>query len=147
MPYFLDGDNLVGTERGRRGTPEDRDALVSEVAERLRRTDATVVLFFDGDGRRVSLGKLSVRYAGSVSADEAILREVSRSGRRGETTVVTADRDLARRVRDLGASALAPNDFWKRFGAGKERSRPAREAAVNVAEWLAWLSDDSNRNR
>jgi predicted RNA-binding protein with PIN domain len=147
MPYLLDGDNLVGTERRRRPASEDRDALVSEISERLRRTGARVVLFFDGAGRTVSLGSLAVRYAGSVSADEAILREVARDSRPAETTVVTADRDLARRARDLGAAALSPPDFWKRFGTGVEPKRPSREGPVNVEDWLDWFSDDSNRNR
>jgi hypothetical protein len=147
MPYLLDGDNLVGTERRRRPASEDRDALVSEISERLRRTGARVVLFFDGAGRTVSLGSLAVRYAGSVSADEAILREVARDSRPAETTVVTADRDLARRARDLGAAALSPPDFWKRFGTGVEPKQPSREGPVNVEDWLDWFSDDSNRNR
>lgn len=147
MPYLLDGDNLVGTERRRRGTHDDREALIAEISDRLRRTGATVVLFFDGAGRAVTLGKLSVRYAGSISADEAILRDVARSGRPAETTVVTADRGLARRARDQGAATLSPADFWKRFAAAKEPDRAAREAAVNVDEWLDWFSDDSNRNR
>lgn len=147
MPYLLDGDNLVGTERRRRATSQDRDALVSEISERLRRTGAKVVLFFDGAGRAVLLGSLAVRYAGSASADEAILQEVARARQPAEVTVVTADRDLARRARDLGASALSPTDFWKRFGAAGQPGRPAREAPVNVDEWLDWLSDDSNRNR
>jgi hypothetical protein len=147
MPYLLDGDNLVGTERRRRATSEDRDALVLEISERLRRTGAKVVLFFDGAGHAVSLGSLTVRYAGSVSADEAILREVARARQPAETTVVTADRDLGRRARDLGAAAISPPDFWKRFGVGGQPGRPAREAPVNVEEWLDWFSDDSNRNR
>jgi hypothetical protein len=147
MPYLLDGDNLVGTERRRRANSGDRDALVSEISERLRRTEAKVLLFFDGVGRAVSLGSLAVRYAGSVSADQAILREVARSRRPAETTVVTADRGLARRARDLGAAALSPADFWNRFGTGGQAGRPAGEAPVNVEEWLDWFSDESNRNR
>ena len=147
MPYLLDGDNLVGTERRRRGTPEDREALVSEASERLRRTGAKVGLFFDGAGRAASLGNLSVRYAGSVSADDAILREIARGRRPAETTVVTADRDLARRARDLGAATLSPPDFWKRFGTGPARGRPGDEGPVNVDDWLEWFADESNRNR
>jgi predicted RNA-binding protein with PIN domain len=147
MPYLLDGDNLVGTERRRRATSQDRDALVSEISDRLRRTGAKVVLFFDGAGRAISLGSLEVRYAGPVSADEAILREIARARQPGETTVVTADRDLARRARDQGAAALSPADFWKRFGAAGQPAGPARDAPVNVAEWLDWFSDESNRNR
>ena len=139
MPYFLDGDNLVGTARRRTGASEDRDALVSEVAERLRRTRASVVLFFDGAGRALSLGSLSVRFAGGTSADDAIVREISRAPRARETTVVTADRELVRRSRDAGAATMSPADFWREFGAGNAAPGGAGETPVDVEDWLKWF--------
>src|SRR5207247_6718517 len=55
MPYFLDGNNLIGRERGSAlPSEEDRQALVAELAGRLRRTKATAALFFDGPGERRS---------------------------------------------------------------------------------------------
>jgi predicted RNA-binding protein with PIN domain len=147
VPYILDGDNLVGTTLRRRAEARDRDALVAEVSDRLRKTRAKVVLFFDGAGKALSLGDLSVRFAGPRSADEAILLEISRTSRPRETTVVTADRDLARRVRDAGATAISPPDFWKRFGAAEAVSprRPSEEP-VDVDDWLEWFSDEANRD-
>lgn len=147
MPYLLDGNNLVGTARRRPGESDDRDALVSEIAERLRRTRASVVLFFDGAGRSLSLGHLSVRFAGATSADDAIVREVSRSSRPRETTVVTGDRELARRAKDAGATAMSPADFWKRFGAGEPGSAPPKETTVDVADWMRWFSEEGDKKR
>ena len=147
MPYILDGDNLVGTARRRRAEGEDRDALVAEISDRLRKTRAKIVLFFDGTGNALSLGNLAVRFAGATSADDAILREISRAPRPRETTVVTADRDLARRARDAGAVAVSPQDFWKRFGSVEAPSaRVPEETRVNVEEWLEWFSDETNRD-
>jgi predicted RNA-binding protein with PIN domain len=147
VPYLLDGDNLVGTARRRSGGSEDRDALVSEIAERLRRTRASVVLFFDGAGRSLSLGHLSVRFAGAYSADDAIVREISRSPKPRETTVVTADRELARRARDAGAIAMSPADFWKRFGAvDPGRARP-NDTRVDVDEWMKWFAEEGNKKK
>ncbi|HLN80686.1 MAG TPA: NYN domain-containing protein, partial [Thermoanaerobaculia bacterium] len=126
---------------------EDRDALVAEISDRLRKTRAKIVLFFDGTGNALSLGNLAVRFAGATSADDAILREISRAPRPRETTVVTADRDLARRARDAGAVAVSPQDFWKRFGSAEAPSaRRPEETRVNVEEWLEWFSDETNRD-
>jgi hypothetical protein len=148
VAYFLDGNNLIGTERGGAASEEDQAALVREVSDRLRLTRARVVLFFDGAGRPLALGALSVRFAGAVSADEAILRDVARSKPPEEATVVTADRALARHARDAGAKTLSPAEFWARFG---RESRPASgrtpESPVDVDEWVRWFEDETNRKR
>ncbi|MDD1679566.1 MAG: NYN domain-containing protein [Methanomicrobiales archaeon] len=148
MPYFLDGNNLIGRARETsRPTPEDRSALISELCERLRRTRARVVVFFDGTAPAgaSALGSLSIRFSGGASADEAILREISRSPAPGEVVVVTADRGLSRLARDAGSRTLAPQEFWRRFGgspgAGAEPARP-----VDVEEWMRYFEDESNRD-
>jgi YacP-like NYN domain-containing protein len=148
VPYLLDGNNVIGAERGGRASNEDRAALIREVSDRLRSTRARVVLFFDGAGDPLSLGSLAVRFAGAATADDAILREVTRSLRPQELTVVTADRELARRTRDAGGRASTPAEFWKRFGTeARSPARPGGEPRVDVEEWLEWLSDDRNRER
>jgi predicted RNA-binding protein with PIN domain len=148
VAYLLDGNNLIGTERGGAAAEEDQAALVREVSDRLRRTRAQVVLFFDGGGRPLALGALSIKFAGAVSADEAILREVARSKRPEEATVVTADRALSRHARDAGARTLSPTEFWARFGR-ESRPAPARtpESPVDVDEWVRWFEDETNRKR
>ena len=145
MPYFLDGNNLIGRVRGGPATGEDRAALVAEIADRLRRTRASAVLFFDGsgDGGATSLGPLTVRYAGRASADDAIVSELRRAKAPADVVVVTADRDLASRARDAGARALDPDAFWTRFGnAASPGAEPGR---VDVADWLRYFEDESNR--
>jgi hypothetical protein len=144
MPYFLDGNNLIGrVRRTSRPTEADRAALVAEVAERLRRSRARAVLFFDGAGERNStLGSLSIRAAGG-SADEAILWEIERSLAPGEIVLVTADRDLSRRARDLGAKATSPEEFWRRVGAGGGQAQ--KEAAIDVEDWMKYFEDEGNR--
>ena len=149
MPYFLDGNNLIGKARGSsRPSEDDRQSLISEVSERLRRTRARAVLFFDGPGeKRTSLGSLTLREAGASGADEAILREIGRAHAPAEITVVTEDRDLVRRVRDAGAAALSADEFWSRFGTG-QRIPPGEEATkVDVEDWLRYFQDDQNRKR
>jgi predicted RNA-binding protein with PIN domain len=148
MPYLLDGNNLVGSvRRTSRPSDEDRDALIREIADRLRRTKARAVLFFDGSGRRGgSLGPLTVRYSEKSSADDAIVSVIGDSRAPQEFVVVTADQGLARRVRDAGAKTLRPDDFWKRFGPSTGSDSRGGEAPVDVEEWTNYFGDDRNRD-
>lgn len=148
MPYLLDGNNLVGSvRRTSRPSAEDREALVREIADRLRRTRARAVLFFDGSGGTGgSLGPLTVRYSGKSSADDSIVGLVGDSRAPQEYIVVTADQGLARRVRDRGAKALRPEDFWKRFGPSTGTDSRGGEVPVDVDEWTKYFGDDRNRD-
>jgi hypothetical protein len=147
VPYFLDGNNLIGHARGAaRPSDEDRRSLVAEVADRLRQNKATAVLFFDGPGvRRSSLGSLSIRECGAGGADAAILDEIGRSRAPREITLVTADRELARRARDSGAKAVSPDDFWRRFGASKAPAPGDPGGKVDVDDWMRYFGDENNR--
>jgi hypothetical protein len=149
MPYLLDGNNLVGSVRHTsRPSDEDRDALIREIPDRLRRTKARAVLFFDGSGGRGgSLGPLTVRYSGYSSADDAIAGVIGESRAPQEYVVVTADQGLARRARDRGAKTLRPDDFWKRFGPGTGADSRNAKGPVDLEEWTKYFGDDSNRNR
>ncbi|MDQ6894790.1 MAG: NYN domain-containing protein [Acidobacteriota bacterium] len=144
MPYYLDGNNLIGlARRTARPGEDDRAALLSEIAARLRGNRSSIRVFFDGEGRAASFGSLTVSGTGG-SADEAIVREIGKAADPRQITVVTADRELARRTRDFGAKTMAPADFWSRFGgsAAPERSKPAQ---VDVDEWLDYFADPKNR--
>jgi rRNA-processing protein FCF1 len=150
MPYLLDGNNLIGTVRKTsRPSDGDRAALVSEIADRLRRTRARATIFFDGPAgaKPTSLGALTVRTASGMSADDAILGEIRRSRAPADIVVVTADRELSRRSRDAGAKGMAPGDFFARFGAGAPGGERAGAALpVDVDEWLAYFDDERNRD-
>jgi len=143
MPYFLDGNNLMGK---RDPSSEDRDALVRELAERLRQTRASAVLFFDGGARRQStLGRLSIRDGFSSSADDDILASIARARSAREVTVVTSDAALARRARDAGASVLGPANFFGRVGTpGSASEKDA--AKIDVDDWERYFSDERNRD-
>jgi len=146
MPYFIDGDNLIGHLRRERPETEDRAALVAELCDRLRQTRARVVLFFDGPppDSRSALGGLSIRFSGTVSADDVIVREIDRAAAAGEIVLVTADRELGRRARDAGAKTCAPGAFWERFGRGRAPSSGAPRS-VDVQDWVRFFEDERNR--
>jgi predicted RNA-binding protein with PIN domain len=148
MPYFLDGNNLIGqARRTARPSEKDRGEFLAEIADRLRATRAKATVFFDGSGERnSSLGSLSIRQSGAERADDVILREIGRFREPREVVVVTADRELLRRARDAGASTMSPEQFWSRFGrapAGKGRAEPSK---VDVEEWLRYFEDEKNRD-
>lgn len=149
MPYFLDGNNLIGIARKTSRPGEgDRAALLAEISERLRSTRSSVRVFFDGGGGRgVTLGNLTVCDSGG-SADDAIIRELTAAKVPAQVTVVTADRGLTRRVRDAGGKVMTPADFWARFGNAEGASpRTPSEGRVNVDEWMDYFSDPNNRQK
>jgi YacP-like NYN domain-containing protein len=143
VPYFLDGNNLIGKRDPSR---EDRDALVREIAERLRQTRASAVVFFDGGARRQSsLGPLSIRDGFSDNADDDIVTAIGRARFAREVTVVTSDAALGRRARDAGARVLPPTDFWTRVG---RRAAPDKETPkVDLEDWERYFADEKNREK
>jgi YacP-like NYN domain len=145
MPYYLDGNNLIGlARRTARPGEDDRAALLSELAARLRGNRSSLRVFFDGEGRAASLGSLTVSGTGG-SADEAIVREIGKAADPRQITVVTGDRDLARRSRDLGAKTMTPADFWKTFAPVGIAGPTKPESRVDVDEWLDYFADPKNR--
>jgi hypothetical protein len=154
VPYLLDGNNLIGSvRRTARPSEQDRDALVAEIADRLRRTRARATLFFDGPAgeRSRALGSLTIRTPSGAggSADDAILREVAAASSPRDCVVVTADRDLARRARDAGARVASPEDFFARFGVAAPRGEPAKNAPAtteSVEDWMRYFEDPKNRS-
>jgi hypothetical protein len=144
MPYFLDGNNLIGKPDP---SSQDRAALIRELAERLRQTRASAVLFFDGGARRrSSLGSLSIRDGFSANADEDILVSIGRARSAREITVVTSDAGLARRSRDAGASVVEPGDFWARVG--RPRKPSGKDTGkVDVDDWERYFADEKNREK
>lgn len=75
-----------------------------------------------------------------------MIRELGKAADPGQVTVVTADRELSRRVRDLGGKTLVPDEFWKRLGA-REEAAGAESPRVDVEEWTNYFADPKNRSR
>lgn len=149
MPYLVDGNNLLGRVLGK--TPrseEDRSALIRELAQRLRATRARVTLVFDGatshGAARQSLGALTVRFAGSRTADDLIAETVERAAAASDWYVVTDDRGLSQRVRTAGARVSGVTDFWNLFAAASSVS-DAEKPSGTIDEWLDYFADEKNR--
>jgi hypothetical protein len=114
----VDAANVIGSVpdgwwRDRAGAVERlRDALASMGPQALSEAppDAEIVLVVEGAARHVR-GVPGIRVvAARGSGDDAIV-EVLRKSRDPENVVVTADRALADRVRELGARVVGPKSL------------------------------------
>ena len=143
MPLLIDGNNLFHSlPRSERSRADVRQMVLETV--RYERLQVTVV--FDGpppDGspKIEHLGRVTVRYSGSSSADDVILRVLPDGSRASEWVVVTGDRELGRRVRDCGGRVLSLSEWHSRRP--KLPRRPAHEPKLSshdIDEWEAYFS-------
>jgi nicotinic acid mononucleotide adenylyltransferase/predicted RNA-binding protein with PIN domain len=122
---LVDGNNVVGSKpdgwwRDRAGATR---RLVGSLQSFAARTGDEVTVVFDGrpltdlqeglhDGVRVAYARRSGRDAG----DDRIVEEVRDDDDPGSLTVITSDRALAERVRDLGAEVEGAGALTRELG-------------------------------
>jgi hypothetical protein len=122
--YLIDASNLGGVLGGAAGA-RDAAAVLRFLAEWTRRRGRVVAMFDgDDDGRLARrYGALEVAWSSAGrSADEAILARLRRGA--AGWTVVTDDRELARRCREAGAAVLPGRELVGRV----ERAHPGARA-------------------
>ncbi len=116
------------------------------ILEAVRHERFQVTVVFDGpppDGspKVEHLGRVTVRYSGSSSADDLILRVLPDGTRASEWVVVTDDRELGRRVRDCGGRVLPLGEWHSRRP--RQPRKPAHEPKLSshdIADWEAFFS-------
>lgn len=156
MRFIIDGHNVTMRDPATRslGAEEQRDALVRRLAVRGRELlgAGAITVVFDGrtaDAPHTS-GALEVRFSAEESADDVIVRLAA--AEQGGVTVVTADRELARRVsaanervRVLGCEALFEAARPRGGGRGRFPTASAGlpRGANTITEELKklWLED------
>ncbi len=119
--WVVDGMNVIGSRPT--GWWRDRPRAMRDLASELESfgaaTGESVTVVFDGRPFEIDSGeRLDVRFAsrrGRNAADDDIAALVERDGDPGSLAVVTSDADLARRVRDLGASVVGSGEFRRRL--------------------------------
>jgi predicted RNA-binding protein with PIN domain len=151
MPLLIDGNNLLHSlPRSERSRADVRQRVLEMV--RHERFQITVV--FDGPPPHGSpkvehLGRVTVRYSDSSTADDVILRVLPDGPRASEWIVVTDDRELGNRVRDRGGLVRSLGEWHGR------RPRPPRQpthdpklSSHDIADWEGYFSgerkDDSD---
>lgn len=119
---------LLDDESPKGGSPsplgKSRQALLEALSKLAlaKRGNVQVHVFFDGDPNRDLFDNLEpfyqgveVHYACSPDADQAILDFLDRIENKAEVTVVTEDKNLARRSSAEGAQILSSGGLAKRL--------------------------------
>jgi uncharacterized protein YaiI (UPF0178 family) len=147
MPILLDGNNLLHRLAK---ADRSRGAVRRQVLEATRHETISVTVVFDGPPpggapERESLGRATVVYSCSRSADDVIVGMIPAGSRARQWTVVTDDRGLAERVKDRGGGVRSLAQWRGR----RTRSTPARPrvesklSSGEIAEWEAFFSNRS----
>jgi len=144
MPILVDGNNLLHRLPRHERSREDVRRLV---LDQVRHENMTVTVVFDGpapDGSpmRENLGRVTVVYSGSNSADDVIIDLLPTAGPARNWVVVTDDRGLATRTRGRGAEVRSLAQWRAR------PTRPSRRAVFEsklpsreVAEWESMFAE------
>ena len=114
MRWLVDGMNVIGSRPT--GWWRDRPAAMRALVERLaafaEATGEEVAVVFDGRPVEVEAGPVDVGFAsgGRGAADDVIAARAEPG-----VTVVTSDRELARRAREAGADVVSARSFEARL--------------------------------
>jgi len=120
MLWLVDGMNVIGSRPD--GWWRDRAAAQRRLAEALAawaaRSGEDVAVVFDGRPHEIDAPGVDVAFAsrrGPNAADDDIVARVAASADPSAVRVVTSDRDLARRVEELGAEVVGPGALRERM--------------------------------
>jgi hypothetical protein len=158
MPWLIDAANLGGVLGGSAGARNPQAILAALLPWARRRKQVVVV--FDGEepaGMATRLGGVEIVWSGRQSADAVIERRLVRAAQQAGTwTVITDDRTLARRCRDLGATVEPAKEFARHTTQPVARSRAERSAraadkpapsAREIAHWRAVFGSDGKEEQ
>ncbi len=153
MPYWLDGNNLIGqTVAQSREDPGTRRAFLAKLGGFSESRGGCFVVYFDGDAHdrlRAPRG-VQVRYSAPLSTDDAILQRLGEVRLPSEVIVVTNDRTLGKSCRDAGAKSMNWQSFLSimhRKGRAKTPALKTKEEEVNVDEWARYFGLDKKTLR
>ena len=120
MLWLVDGMNVIGSRPD--GWWRDRTGAQRRLAEALAawaaRSGEDVAVVFDGRPHEIDAPGVDVAFAsrrGPNAADDDIVARVGASADPSAVRVVTSDRDLARRVEELGAEVVGPGALRERM--------------------------------
>lgn len=145
MPIIIDGNNLLHSLPKH---DRSREAVRRRALETVRHEGVSLIVVFDGppptgSPEREHLGRVSVHYSGSASADDVIIGLLPRGRGASEWVVVTDDRTLRGRVRDRKAQVRSLSEWQSRsFRAPRRQAWEPKLSSNEVADWEAYFSAD-----
>jgi predicted RNA-binding protein with PIN domain len=117
--WIVDGDNAAHRlTPGAADHRQSRDKLVAQIAGYAAQAGIDVVVVFDGAGDGRSIGRTSVRYAGSVSADTVIERLAAQAQGGREVMVISSDNVLRHVAAKGGVEVMHAGELLARLSAG-----------------------------
>ncbi|MFZ1627358.1 MAG: NYN domain-containing protein [Anaerolineae bacterium] len=134
MSLLIDGHNLIGALPSiELGARDDEQQLIVRLRAYHGFSGKTLIIFFDsgdapGRADHLSTAGVQVHFARRPqTADDLIVAFLRQSAQPGQHAVVTNDRELAGRSRQLGASVISARDFARKLSPA---NRAAPEAAM-----------------
>ncbi len=145
MPYWFDGNNLVGQPAATlRSDRRTRQAFLDLLSQLHIARGGAFEVFFDGDDpdRARSPRGVRVRYCAPLSADDAIVDRLAGVRAAAEVTVVTNDHRLTRRCRDAGARTKNWGEFTSAIKDRRGGKEKEKEERVDVDDWARFFGMD-----
>jgi len=148
MPILVDGNNLLYRLAA---ADRNRAAVRKQVLDATRHEVVSVTVVFDGPPpagapARESLGRVTVLYAGTRTADDVIVAMIPSGASAAQWSVVTNDRGLVSRVKNRGAKVRSLAQ-WQGRRRQKSPARPRVESKLSsheIADWEAYFTDGSD---
>jgi predicted RNA-binding protein with PIN domain len=117
--WMVDASNVIGTRPD--GWWRDREGATRRLLEQLRAVGEDIVVVLDAGpaelaGREGPLEVVIAPRRGRDAADDEIARRLAADPDPASIRVVTSDRALAARARELGAQVMGAKTFLDRLG-------------------------------
>lgn len=147
MHYFIDGYNLLFRILGNpRPLQRSRQHVIASINEKVSLLKLNATLVFDGaseehaQNSRGHFDVLEIIYTSKAqSADDYILEEIQQSSTPSQETIVTSDRELALRCKNLGAKIKSIESFleWieKKCKKDKAAKRPSPKKGFKESDF------------
>jgi predicted RNA-binding protein with PIN domain len=144
MPYWFDGNNLIGQSVAAAKTDSRaRRSFLSALYSYHRDGGGKFLVYFDGDDpeRSASPPGVSVRYSAPLSADKAILQRLREIRNPAEVIIVTNDHELRALCRNEGAAVLNWQEFSTKMQSRRlqHRVRSDQPERVDIDEWMRYF--------
>jgi len=145
MIYLIDGNNVMAQIPGwRRDMSGAKKSLLLALAALVAARKVKVKAVFDGTPDRefpegCVYKSVRVHYARTGSdADTRIREMVEQAGSKRDIVVVSSDKPLTSRVKQMGAQVISSGNFRRMLqeAASLEPEKPGDQETIEVNEWL-----------
>ncbi|MCF7870944.1 MAG: NYN domain-containing protein [Candidatus Omnitrophica bacterium] len=153
LRFIIDGYNLVHKiSKIKDSSTPCSDLILFIYKNKLTGSDNNEVwLIFDG-GRppyQINNFQYKIKFSGSESADDLIIKKVERVNNKKQIVVVTDDRQLAYRARSLGAKNISVDSFISKTKI-KEKKEKVKDIKYSLQREITeelkkiWLDEDKS---